>query len=439
MIEKNVKCKVVTPIFSRSLEFEDEQQKVVKFELRPQSVKGVLHFWFRAVAPRVIDVRFLKLENLSEKEKERYKDQEYKGLKYLEDHIFGSQNNKSSFSIIVEWQSKDTNRIGEIKKRGDNKYSFVFSEELGEDASYPLYGLYNYDRRTGEPGLISKYLKIGAEFNVTFFLRNENVWDVLFSLLKITSVLSGFGAKTTKGFGEFEILDPKVDRNAYLSIEGIKKLITEAEESIKRFIKSRGISDVLDFKKSTNIDFPSLLEDKFEFFPINRSTQNFSELLKSLYNIKTKRENERIIVTGRGWYRELKFRMRKYGRNQTHDCVKELVKCINGSARQADIGPAIIALPLQYQNLKVYKGKPNKITIYPVNALGEEGRKPATLRIIISYDKKFYKAYGLIIKSKVADDNRLSYEAEPSQNLSQFSVVLSTNFQDLSKEAKSVK
>lgn len=431
MIEKNVKCRVITPMFSRSLELENERENIYKFELRPQSVKGVLHFWFRAVVPRVIDIYNLDLNKLPPELRREYENEEYKGLKYVENLLFGSQNNKAPFSLLVDWKESDTQTIGRVvQDRGRN--NFLFSNDLGKDASYPLYGLYDYDRRTGATKLINKYLKPGAEFTITVFAKDEPTWDVVFSLIKLISVLSGFGSKTTKGFGEFEIIAPKVERNSYLTEENVKRLISETERSIINFINSKDTNKALILDKSDKVLFPSLVEGKYTFFSINKTADKFGDLMTALYGMMTARVNDRIVVKSRGWYRDLKYRMRKYGNNKTKDCVKELIRCIERKERQADIAPAIIALPLQYQNLKVSNG-PNKITIFPKNAIGEKGRKPATLRIIIANQQGRYKPYGLLIVSKISEDNQLIHD------LSGFNLTYSAKFSDILREAQNIK
>lgn len=417
MVENVVKCRVITPMFSRSLELEDEEKQIYKFELRPQSIKGVLHFWFRALAPRIIDIYNLDLIKLPPELREEYENEEFKGLKYIENMLFGSQNNKAPFSLLVNWKEHDTQTIGEVIQDNRDRNIFVFSNDLGRDASYPLYGMYDFNRRTGVTKLVNKYLKPGAMFTITIFTKDEPTWNVVFSILKLISVLSGFGAKTSKGFGEFEIVDSRIDRNYYLSEENIKKLIAETEKTVLEFINFKDEYRALILGRSNDVLFPSLVDGKYRFFNTNIEANNLKQLVSMLYG-----------TYPRGWYRELKYRIRKHSGK---DCVKELIKCINQEKERADINPAIIALPLQYQNLKVKSGNPNKITIFPKNAIGEKGRKPATLRIIVANQERKYRAYGLLLASKISEDDILLHDLQDSYN---FTLSYSVNFSDVIEE-----
>lgn len=417
MTSNVVKCRVITPMFSRSLELEDEKKQIYKFELRPQSIKGVLHFWFRALAPRIIDIYNLDLSKLPPELRAEYENEEFKGLKYIENMLFGSQNNRAPFSLLVNWKEYDTQTIGEVSQDNRGRNIFVFSNDLGRDASYPLYGMYDFNRRTGVTKLVNKYLKPGAMFTITVFTKDEPTWNVVFSILKLISVLSGFGAKTSKGFGEFEIVDSRVDRNYYLSEENIKELIAETEKTVLKFINLKDKYRALIFGRSNNVLFPSLVDGKYRFFNTNIEASSLKQLVSMLYG-----------TYPRGWYRELKYRIRKHSGK---DCVKELIKCIEREKGQADVNPAIIALPLQYQNLKVKSGNPNKITIFPKNAIGEKGRKPGTLRIIVANQERKYRAYGLLLASKISEDDKLLHDLQDSYN---FTLTYSVNFSDLIEE-----
>ncbi|MCX7813808.1 MAG: hypothetical protein N2250_09185 [Pseudothermotoga sp.] len=110
------------------------------------------------------------------------------------------------------------------------------------------------------------------------------------------------------------------------------------------------------------------------------------------------------------------------------DVVKVLIACLNGQSKEVNVFPALLGMPLQYQNLK---SEVSKVTFYPYvrGEINDRGRKPSPLRIIINTGKAQrdrWAAYFLILKSKVTQDNSLKHDPEKS-----FSSKLTLTVDDL--------
>lgn len=430
--ETTVRCRVVTPMFSRSEKIVDSESNLYDFELRPQSVKGVLHFWFRAVAPRVIDIYELNVEKLPKELRAEFENEKFKGLKYLESLIFGSQSRKAPFGLMVFYQSNDTESIASLITE-ENYQVKKFSKAFVNSFKYSLYGLYSFKK---DEKFLTSFLKPGSNFSITVFAQDELTSKVILSLLKLVSVVSGFGAKTTKGFGQFEIVEPLFERNKFLTNESLERLISEVEETLRSFIEKKDEFEALKLGRTTkDIIFPSFLPGKFELIQIELSRDSLPSLISSLYGIRIQRNGQNVRII-REWYRQLKYNMRAVGQNQSKDAVKELVNCINRGSGVADIGPAIIGLPILYQNLMTHT-ETKSVTITPKVQTIAEGvstnRKTSTVRIVIYCVQNSYKAACLVLESQVTQNSELLHNSERK-----FQLKLTATFNDLKNAIRRV-
>ncbi|ODN30766.1 type III-B CRISPR module RAMP protein Cmr1 [Fervidobacterium thailandense] len=429
MVQETVTCRVVTPIFSRSEELADQTDRLYEFELRPQSVRGVLHFWFRAVAPRVINICELDLSKLPSDLAKEFKDEKFKGLKYLEMLVFGSQNRKGPFGLFIQWREEDTEPIGRFGVDKKGKTVLNFSPIIGKDASYPLYGLYSTKENEK---FITKFLKPGAEFKIHVFSNDSVTYEVVLSLLKLVSTISGFGAKTTKGFGEFEIVKPIFNRSQFINANNFEQLIKEVEGKIRKFIEEKDLYKALKLERTPSdlVEFPSLLPGKYEILTVPVQGQSLNEVFTKLYGMRVERNGDKTRIV-RNWYRELKYRLRFVGKNKTGDAVKDLVNCINGQAKEADIGPAIVGLPIVYQNLRKAGARADRITVFPSVETTEPDvsakRKTSVLRIIISQIQRTYQVSCLLLDSPVTQRGEL----EHSERNARFRLKLTLTHADL--------
>jgi len=314
---------------------------VYPFELRPQSVKGVLRFWFRAIAPCAIDI--YNLTSLKHDD-QKGDDKTYDGLKLLESLIFGSQDMRAPFGLTVDWKD-DVKPIGHFENdrfENDRRHRFRSTIFNGGQANinYVLYGL--YDSSDTENLRMYSYLPVGSTFEITFFMRDKSIWPVLHELLKLVSVFSGFGAKTRKGFGEFEItkitddegseeltfsrdsfLDAKRDN---LSSEGFKKFICDVANSIKEFAekyneRSKGPQFILKPTYFNDVpEFPTFARNIIHV-PPNLSYSDEKSLFEGLYKTTQK---------FKGLYPQAKQILRK----QYNDCVNDLVSALEDTKKK---------------------------------------------------------------------------------------------------------
>lgn len=364
-----IRCEVVTPMFSRGADY--------SFELRPQSIKGVLRFWFRAISPTVIDIYTLEgLENLSGKEKRKWEKEKYKGLKYLESLIFGSQERKAPFGLKVRTYD-EPKPLGTFRERNGKGYKIEIYNPLRK-LRYFLYGLYDEKSKTSY-----EYLPSRARFSVSLHTRDEIIKDIVLKLFQLISTFSGFGAKTRKGFGAFRIIDPELDRNEY------RGAIEDCRETIKKFVSEYNSKNTVRLILKKTVfngipDFPNFCDCRI--FKIPTDTTNWHEALKSASDT----------------YSFLK----KDLRYSNGDCVKDLIEALRGKKREVNIPPAVMGLPLQYQNLKNLRGL--KVTISPSLKdlkIDKPGRKASPLFLSVHENEKGkWDLIVLLMRSKVTAD-----------------------------------
>lgn len=443
MFQKTVTCKLVTPMFSRGAQEPQELQElqepknqdnpnakayVYPFELRPQSVKGVLRFWFRAIAPCAIDI--YNLTNLKHDD-QKGDDKSYEGLKLLESLIFGSQDMRAPFGLTVDWNDKGK-PIGHFENGIRPRFCSTIFNKKQANINYVLYGL--YDSSNKKNLRMYSYLPVGSTFEITFFMRDKSIWPVLHELLRLVSVFSGFGAKTRKGFGEFEItkitgdegseestfsrdsfLDAKRDN---LSSDGFKKFICDVANSIKEFAKkynerSEGPQFILKPTYFNDVpEFPTFARNIIHV-PPNLSYSDEKSLFEGLY---------KTTQNFKGLYPQAKQTLRK----QHNDCVNDLVSALEGTKKEVNVPPTILGLPLQYYNLKSAKRKIkdfNKLRITIYSSLAgltddECGRKASPLFVSVHKRKNQYVPVFLILPSQItskrSDGNKAILEKKIS-------------------------
>lgn len=396
-----LKCKTVTPMFSRGLVPEDRSYP---FELRPQSIKGVIRFWFRALAPFLIET-----DDTSK-------------LKELEGEIFGSTERKAPFALSVE-----------IKRSNFGKASDLIKEK---PFNYCLYGV------ADQGGSIPyTYLDANSDFNITLRFRKDvpkSLMKLIFSLFEIISYYSGFGAKTRKGFGCFSIenIDELLADNNLPSIED---LFDNKTKSISlRELKSKINKNTEKNNSSTNDsplnnaiknlkDFIEEIDPKAERFQIKLRKRERDLIPQDFPNLVY--SQEAIIVEGetswkdvvmkifrprgpdgraRGFYTELKLNKLR-GFRSNDDILNIFRNTIMKGEKLPEstiIKPSILGLPIQYQRVNINPKKTGDKTILINN--GEEGdhqRKasPLFLSIHRSSDNTYF-ARALLMSSKISQN-----------------------------------
>lgn len=401
-----VECTVVTHMFSKEISTNKDGSisSGTSFELRPQSVKGVLHYWFRAVAPRVIDITKLNLQNAPKSQREEiektYGKSKYPGLMYFEELLFGSQKQKAPFSISVSYD-KNSQNLQRLPVNTNNDLN------LGNYAhKYALYGLtYKLNKQDREEYLV-EHLKPGNKINLEFLVQDEETWNAILSLLKLVSVLSGFGAKTTKGFGEFEIVKftgqkqgETFNRNLYLNEQNIEKLILEVKKALEEFIGKKDKYSLLVLGETkSEVDYPNLLKENYVLKKVINEVNDFSFLLSKLYSTNPK---------NLGWYKRLKKSIRYINGKDGYKELKFIAQNPNKKISILNLG--ITGLPVQYRDMK---DKKNMKISPKLPWKDEDGRKTSVVRILISKSNNKYSAYALFLKSKITENDEVIVESD---------------------------
>jgi|GEM_PF-947497 len=413
MREITISCKTVTPLLSRGI---IPNGNVYPFELRPQSIKGVLHFWFRSIIPFVID------------------ESDLKKIKEVEQAIFGSTKQKSPFGVdlnIIE--ARFENIASLINKPVNKSYKYALK--------YCAYGT------MGEADNHSyTCLDANSRFEIKYRLskRISSTYDAfLISLTKLVSFYGGFGAKSRKGFGSFEIVD---------ILKPEQKTSTDLEDLLTN--SSRGSISLAELKKQRNkqpdkttdpispcvSDMSKLLDElNIDHLPVrergnNLEAQAFPMLLFS-------RDME--IVEGQSrWQDVLKRLFQPRGRDGMGQGIYTRIKLnkLRGFKTNSDVlqtmrktvmlgkplpegtvfKPSILGLPIQYQ--KVNKNPKDtgdeKLAVDAIENAGDKEakkrRKASPLFISVhKEDDNNYFARALLMPSKIIDPNTsllLTYE-----------------------------
>jgi len=359
VIERDIVCEVVTPLFSRGAS--SPISKAYPFELRPQSVKGVMRFWLRAIAPLVIDIYELDgLDKLNRDERKKWEGERYKGLKYLEELIFGSQNRRAPFGlqVIVPRNIRTLNGYKLKKDRNPNSKNpkdYRFEAEVPFQ-SYSVYGLHNDDDM-----VTYQYIGSGEKFTLKFYIRDEQIADVLLNILWMVSIFSGFGAKTRKGYGEFRIINQG-------NIIGNRDAFSDAQAQVTKILNT-----FVKMHNATN-SYPKFVIRPTQFKSLPEFPTFSSICLQKLNRLKGSNWSnvmEKLYFSSRnsrGMYLNLKGNLRRL----KGDSVASLINGLNGNRKDVTIYPAILGLPIQYQNLKGFSRDLKVVISSLIEVDGEE-------------------------------------------------------------------
>lgn len=247
--------KITTPMFLAGA----EQEKTP--ELRPPSFKGLLRFWFRAIAlPKVGN---------------------WKEVQKLERELFGSTDQQSSFLLDLNVEN-----INISDESLENKHGLIY---LG-------HGLINHRGQ-----LKRQYLKSGGLFTLRLLLkkRKESEEAKLFLplTLKALGLFGGAGARSRRGFGSLSLLS--------LSLDGQKiwKTPTNVEELAE---SQRELLSALGLKTGKESELPdyTAFSNQTQIW-IGKTGNQTIDLLNEIgfellrYRSYGKEENGKHILPGR--------------------------------------------------------------------------------------------------------------------------------------------
>jgi CRISPR-associated protein Cmr1 len=214
-----------------------------EFSLLPQSIRGVMRFWFRAVLPRVIDV---KKDN-------------YKTMREIESFIFGSTEKKSTFDVVV---------------RSSNVYPIRNSNK-----EYATYGVDNR-RQLKENSRV--------KFDIVIKKNYQHLEELLIGIVNVISEFGGIGAKTSNGFGGFEIEKIEIKDLKSMEEKSIdfekEKILKNTDEIMKKFIKDNNFKiNFVQTKFGQVADYPTLVEGQYKVYLGKKSFENYNELKDFLF------------------------------------------------------------------------------------------------------------------------------------------------------------
>ncbi len=245
--------------------------------IRPSEIKGMMRYWFRAIAGSVIG-------------------NDIKAIKSLEEKAFGSQERKSPFRILItdknlsffDENSKDLhfNQMNGLVYLGIGNVIF---EHLGKRKKREL----GIDKEEGF-WFNSEKINIIAP-NSTFKIRflfnpslNLEIKKLITLSFYLATAFGGFGLRARRGFGSWQIEDVKVEGlnkddfdnlNDY-SLENINKKIDNAQEILRILCETLGIKIQDSLKDNIKLDFTNFIN--YELKQIQTDKTDWKDLLKDL-------------------------------------------------------------------------------------------------------------------------------------------------------------
>ncbi len=214
MIELKAKFRIVTPLFmSGSDKF--------KAELRVPSIKGVLRFWWRALA----------LERLGSVSKVRED----------ESCIFGSAGNDVGQSRVHLSLMLPEN----VVQYKDPILKYADGEPVGPGARYLGYGVVeavpSKKRNTREGQILRSCLKYPFDGILNILIKNgtneDDIKSVVAALIAM-GLFGGLGSRSRKGYGSFNLAELKFgDEVLYKTPKDVEEL----KNGIESFFKNYGI------------------------------------------------------------------------------------------------------------------------------------------------------------------------------------------------------
>ena len=196
--------------------------------IRSSEIKGMMRYWFRAVAGSVIG-------------------NDIKAIKSLEEKAFGSQEKKSPFRIVIRGL-KETSQI--------NLNWF----NLANGAKY-LGFVINMNKER-----LNNVIEAGSEFKVKFLFKNSvdnKIIKIVTYSFYLATALGGFGLRARRGFGSWQIKE--------VNTKGIKENFEYLKnydlENIKEIVVK--LKNLIGLNKNRNFDFKTIDENFIYIYQLN--------------------------------------------------------------------------------------------------------------------------------------------------------------------------
>ncbi|ONN27395.1 hypothetical protein XJ44_04200 [Thermosipho affectus] len=240
----NFKCMVVTPMLCYGAD------KKYGLEIRAQSLKGVMRFWWRALNEHLpIDI-----------------------LREEEAKIFG----------------------GAGARKGKSKFFMRVTDVYVVSKRYNI--LPHRNRNEKKNGKVELEAFVSGSFNVEFIFKDTKLMDTIKDLFILISILGGVGRRTRRGFGSFKIIEingENFDYEKYVDLEKMANLMNKISKSehfsVEKNDKGAGIKTNF-YKKKGKDKYPYI-----RFIEFGKEYDNYDELLKK---ISTASHNHNSDFTG---------------------------------------------------------------------------------------------------------------------------------------------
>ncbi len=214
--------------------------------IRPSEIKGLMRYWFRAVAGLVVG-------------------DDIKALKKLEEKVFGSQERKSPFRIIIE----------DFNKNNSLELERINFNNLPNGVKYLGFVL-NMNK-----GRLENVIKSDSEFKVKFLFKSfvdEKIIKLVAYSFYLSTALGGFGLRARRGFGSWQIvnintegINENLDNLKDYDLE--KKEVKNIKEIIKKFKELiKELSNVNNLNR--NLNFKTIDENYIYIHKLNGNTWN---------------------------------------------------------------------------------------------------------------------------------------------------------------------
>ncbi len=220
MESMKIKCEIVTPLLMHGANGKNA-------ELREQSFKGVMRFWWRAINGN------LSLKELKEKEAE----------------IFGNTSGKSSFRMRLKNKNIHKMTYFAYKKELQNKYGLKY-------LWYPIM----MAKKDDTPWLIEK-----GSFEIEFYFKDEESKSKseIIKVLNYINFFGNFGARSRRGAGSIKF-----------ESDNLIKFTGDNKENLKEFIKKN-------FEKNTNENYSTFAKEVYIF----NSKRSWTDALNYIGNL----------------------------------------------------------------------------------------------------------------------------------------------------------
>jgi len=397
------------------------------FEITPQSIKGIMRFWYRALLPNVIDIHRCGEDT-----------KPYCGMKRAEELLFGSTTQRSLFDVEVEIRGM----------RQDYGTSGFTPKEFASasSANYAAYGM----SPSNPDETVRKYLTPGSQAILTFVFRRgsltEEMRDFFLYLWGVISMFGGIGAKSRKGYGSFDIEKVKVNTEIVdfplLNILYRKKL-----DEIIKFMSSKTLTllNLLDTENMLLLEkrsfepvppFPAITQNCWLHKKVFETT-DWKSAIEWLFGGKG-RKGERSYYGFFNVYRTVKIKRLRLKNGEDKDGVQVVREIIYGQPPsfphdQWEVSPTIFGLPLLYQNIGPTKDSTKAHTTGEVN--NPTGRKASPLFVSIHKNGNNTLAFLLLIPSQISNlrtkDNKPILTVKPSTQEPEQTVLGNEDFADL--------